>query len=227
MDYIAIESTSNFGLWKENIQHFDESKILGEYLLNYKLHRIKCFYEKNVGICGLQIFYIERMTSLEIKTIDIGKKYTNENIEEQEIILGSNESINKLSIWLCTQFRGFEVMTNKNKKQRFGWCEEGKEWIKIDLEEFFENNNCLVGFYGSIHKIEGILSMGFYYVNQKSFYLFSYIGFFRLRVKLKNEEFRKKVFEKIDEYKYSDKALCMTCILPDNQFFGIIKYIFF
>ena len=114
MDYITIENTSNFGLSKENIQHFDDCKILGEYLLNYKLHKIKCFYEKNVGICGLQIFYTERMTSQEIKTIDIGKKYTNESIEEQEIILDSNESINKLTVWLCTQFRGFEVMTNKN-----------------------------------------------------------------------------------------------------------------
>ena len=167
------------------------------------------------------------MTSQETKTIDVGKKYTNENIEEQEIVLDSNEMINKLTIWICDQFRGFEVMTNKNKKQRFGWCEEGKEWKKIYLDEFSENNNYLIGFYGSIHKIEGILSMGFYYIKEKSFYLFSYVGLFRLRVKLKNEEFRKKVFENFERYKFSDKALCKACILPDNQFFGIIKYIFF
>jgi len=227
MDVISIENTSNFGLAKENIQQFDEIKILGGYLLNYKLHKIKCFYEKNVGICGLQIFYIERMTSQETKTIDVGKKYTNENIEEQEIVLDSNEMINKLTIWICDQFRGFEVMTNKNKKQRFGWCDEGKEWKKIYLDEFNENNNYLIGFFGSIHKIEGILSMGFYYIKEKLFYLFSYDGLFRLRVKLKNEEFRKKVFENFERYKFSDKALCKACILPDNQFFGIIKYIFF
>ena len=227
MAYIIIENTPNFGLSKENTQQFDESKILGAYLLNYKLHKIKCYYEKNVGICGLQIYYKERMSSQETKTIDIGKKYVNENIEEQEIVLDSNEMINKLTIWMCEQFRGFEVSTNKNKKQRFGWCEEGKEWNKIDLDEFNENNNYLIGFYGSIHKIEGILNMGFYYVKGKYFYLFSYDGLFRFRVKLKNEEFRKKVFEKFERYKYSDKALCKACILPDNQFFGIIKYIFF
>ena len=162
MDFITIENTMNFGLSKENIQTFDEWRNLGEYLLNYKLHKIKCFYEKNVGICGLQIFYVERMSFQEIKTIDIGKKYVNENIEEQEIVLDSNEMINKLTIWMCEQFRGFEVSTNKNKKQRFGWCEEGKEWNKIDLDEFNENNNYLIGFYGSIHKIEGILNMGFF-----------------------------------------------------------------
>ena len=33
MDVISIENTSNFGLAKENIQHFDEIKILGGYLL--------------------------------------------------------------------------------------------------------------------------------------------------------------------------------------------------
>ena len=227
MDFITIENTMNFGLSKENIQTFDEGRNLGEYLLNYKLHKIKCFYEKNVGICGLQIFYVERMSFQEIKTIDIGKKFINENIEEQEIILDSNEMINKVSIWLGDQFRGFEVITNKNKKQRFGWCEEGKESKKIDLDEFYENNNYLVGFFGAIHKIEGILNMGFYYIKERSFYLFSYLGIFRLRVKLKNEEFRKKVFDRFDQLKFSDKALCKACTLPDNQFFGIIKYIYF
>ena len=227
MEYITIENTSNFGLIKENLQTFDERKILGKYLLNYKLQKIRCFYEKNVGICGLQISYVERMTSQEVKTIDIGKKNKNDNIEEQEITLESNEMINKISIWLCEQFRGFEVVTNKNKKQKFGWCEENNECRKIDLDEFYLNNNLLVGFFGSFHKVEGILSMGFYFVKEKSFYLFSYDGLFRLRVKLKNEDFKKKIYENFNNLKFSDKALCKACCLPDNQFFGIIKYIFF
>ena len=227
MEYITIENTSNFGLIKENLQTFDERKILGKYLLNYKLQKIRCFYEKNVGICGLQISYVERMTSQEVKTIDIGKKIKNDNIEEREITLESNEMINKISIWLCEQFRGFEVVTNKNKKQKFGWCEENNECRKIDLDEFYLNNNLLVGFFGSFHKVEGILSMGFYFVKEKSFYLFSYDGLFRLRVKLKNEDFKKKIYDNFSNLKFSDKALCKACCLPDNQFFGIIKYIFF
>ena len=227
MEYITIENTSNFGLIKENLQTFDERKILGKYLLNYKLQKIRCFYEKNVGICGLQISYVERMTSQEIKTIDIGKKNKNDNIVEQEITLESNEMINKISIWLCEQFRGFEVVTNKNKKQKFGWCEENNECRKIDLDEFYLNNNLLVVFFGSFHKVEGILSMGFYFVKEKSFYLFSYDGLFRLRVKLKNEDFKKKIYDNFSNLKFSDKALCKACCLPDNQFFGIIKYIFF
>ena len=227
MEIISIENTSNFGLLKENTQRFDEKIILGGYILNYKINKIRCFYEKNVGICGLQIYYKERMTSQEIKTIDVGKKNLNENIEEQEITLDSNEMINKITIWKSDQFRGFEVMTNKNKKQRFGWCEEGNECQKIDLDEFNKNNNCLIGFYGTFHKIEGILSMGFYYVQEKLFYLFSYDGLFRLRVKLKNDEFNKKILEKFDQLKYSDKVLYKACSLPNNQFFGIIKYIFY
>ena len=123
----------------------------------------------------------------------------NENIEEQIIILDSNEMINRITIWLCEQFRGFEVITNKNKKQRFGWCEEGQECKKIDLDEFYQNNNYLVGFFGSFHKIEGILNMGFYYVKEKSFYLFSFLGLFSLRVKLKNEEFKKNIFNNIEK----------------------------
>ena len=227
MELITIEYTSNFGLIKENLETFDEHKILGNYLLNYKIQKIKCYYEKNVGICGFQIFYVERMTSQEIKTIDIGKKIKNDNIEEQEIVLEPNEMINKITIWICEQFRGFEVGTNKDKKQKFGWCEENNNCKKIDLDEFYKDNNFLVGFYGAFHKIDGILSMGFYYVREKLFYLFSYDGIFRLRVKLKNEEFKKRIFDNFNNLKLSDKALCKVCCLPDNQFFGIIKYIFF
>ncbi len=76
------------------------------------------------------------------------------------------------------------------------------------------------------HKKEGILSMGFYFIREKDYYLLLYIGIFMLRIKLKNTEFKNKIKEKLPKLDISDKALFLTCSLPDNQFFGIFKYIF-
>ena len=226
-DIINIQNTSPFGEIKESSSFFDEESNLGSYLINYKLHKIHCYYEKNVGISGLQVYYIERMKSQEIKTIDISKKNNTDNIEEQELILESNELIDKITIYKLEQICGFEVFTNKNNKKKFGWCELNDGiGNKIELAEF-DGTNCLMGFFGNFNKIEGITSLGFYYINKKAFYLFSCLGFFLLRIKLKNENFKENAIKKLDKIKYSDKAVFKTCCLPDNPFFEIIKYILF
>ena len=224
-DLIIIENTSPFGEVKEMSQPFDDENNLGSFLINYKLHKILCYYEKNVGICGLQIYYIERMKSQEIKTIDVCKKNIGDNIEEQELILESNEIIDRITIYIFEQFRGFEVITNKNNKKKFGWCELN-EGQKHELD-VFDGSNCLMGFFGNFNKIEGVTSLGFYYLNKKVFHLVSHFGFFLLRIKLKNQEFKEKILKILDKMKYSDKALFKTCCLSDNTFFEIIKYILF
>ena len=68
--------------------------------------------------------------------------------------------------------------------------------------------------------------MGFYYINKKSFYLLLNLGIFMLRIKLKRVEFKNKIKDKLSTLEISDKALYLACCLPDNQFFGIFKYIF-
>ena len=45
-----------------------------------------------------------------------------------------------------------------------------------------------------------------------------------LRKKLKKEEYKNKIKDQLQ--KSSDKAIYKACCLPDNQFFGIIKYIY-
>lgn len=215
-----IENTSNYGMVKENITNYDEQRILGEYLLNFRIHKIRCWTEKNVGMSGIQITYKDRITSKEVKTIDVNKKDCG---EEDEIIFEASEMVNKITIWKDESFRGFEIKTNKKREKKFGWCGEG---TRVELEEFDCGINYLVGFYLGFQKNVGILNMGFYYINKKSFYLLLNLGIFFLRIKVKKEEFRKKIEEKYDSLDYSDKALFKTCCLPDNPFFGIFKYIF-
>lgn len=215
-----IENTSNYGLVKENLSFYDEQAILGEYLLYFRIYKIRCRFEKNIGLSGIQIIHKDRITSKEITTIDISK---NEYEEEDEIILDSKEMINEITLWKDDALRGFEIKTNKDRRRKFGWCGEG---TKVELDEFDNGNNYLVGFFLGFHAKEGIQCMGFYYINKKNFYQLLNLGFFELRVKLKNVEFKRKIVEKINQLEYSDKVLFKACCLPDNPFYGVFKYIF-
>lgn len=216
---IKIENSSNYGIINDNLINYDEQKLLGEYLLNFKLKRIRCWSEKNVGLSGMQILYKNRITSQEVKTIDVIKK--DFSGEEQEITLDSNEMINKVILWKDEALRGFEIKTNKGREKKFGWCGEG---TKEEFEKFV--NHYLIGFFLGFHKKEGILSMGFYFVKEEDYYLLLYLGIFMLRIKLKKKDFKNKIMEKLPTMDISDKALFHTCSLPNNQFFGIFKYIF-
>ena len=221
LELIKIYNTSNYGLIKENTLFYDDQRILDKYILNFKLYRIRCWSVVNVGISGLEIYYKDRITSKEVKTIDAKKKEGGDE-EEQEFILESNEMINQAIIWKNDALLGFEIKTNKGREQKFGWCGEGKD-VKFDE---FDGNNYICGFFCGFHKKDGVISLGFYYINKRNFYLLLYFGIICLRTKLKKKEFKKKIDEKVNQMSYSDKALYKTCILPNNQFHEIFKYIF-
>ena len=175
----------------------------------------------NVGISGLEIYYKDRITSQEVKTIDAKKKECGDE-EEQEFTLESNEMINKAIIWKNDALLGFEIKTNKGREQKFGWCGEG---IDVKFDEF-DGNNYVCGFFCGFDKKDGVTSLGFYYINKRNFYLLLYFGIICLRIKLRKEEFKNKIDEKVNRMSYSDKALYKACILPNNQFHEIFKYIF-
>ena len=180
----GIKYTSNYGLIKENVVFYDDEEIIKGNLFNYKLYRIICWSEKNRGIFGIEIYYRDRITSKEIKTIDT-KIVKSCDMEEQEIKLESKEIVNKIIIWKNEALTGFEIKTNKNREQKFGLCGVG---TKIELEEF-NGNNYLCGLFIGFHADDGIINMGFYYINGMEFYLLLFYGIYCLRLKLRKEEF--------------------------------------
>ena len=221
LELIKIYNTSNYGLIKENIIYYDDQRILNEYLLNFKLYRIRCWTIANVGISGLEVYYKDRITSKEVKTIDAKRKELCDE-EEQELTLDSNEMINEVILWKNDPVLGFKVKTNKGREQKFGICGEG---TKIELDEL-NGNNYICGLFCGYHKKDGVISLGFYYINERNFYLLLYYGIICLRIKLRKEEFKKKIDEKVNQMSYADKALYKACTLPNNQFHEIFKYIF-
>ena len=139
--------------------------------MNFKLYRIRCWTVANVGISGLEIYYKDRITSKEVKTIDAKRKEFRDE-EEHEFTFEANEMIQKATLWKIEALIGFEITTNKGREQKFGRCGEG---TKIELDEL-DGSNYICGFFCGFHKKDGIISLGFYYINKKGFYLLLYFG---------------------------------------------------
>ena len=221
----GINDTFSYGLVKDKYKYYyDEEIMLKKTILkdkdktfDYRLFKIKCWMDNLKGLTGIQIYHENRFNSEIIKTIDIQAKTFD---EEQDIILEPNEYINKVSVWKDDLLNGFEIKTTKGRESIFGLC----AGVKIELDEFEKGDNYLIGF--GLGFEETIINMKFYYINKKPFYLYLNLGIFMLRVKLKNDDFKDKIKENLKNLNYSDKALYNICCLPDNQFFGIIKYIF-
>ncbi len=215
---VEYKQTSNYGLITEKSICLDDYNIFQEFLIRYRLHKIKCWVEKGSGITGIQLSYKDRETNEEIISID---KHRQEVVTFQEFILDSLELITGLVIWKNDSLNGFEVSTNKKRIKRFGY-DEGE---KIVPEEFEINNvNIILGFFFTYEPNIGISSMGCYYLKRNNFSVVLYSGILYLRIKLKDEKFKNEIQNRLKDMDITDRALYYTCLLPSNQFFGVIKY---
>ena len=223
---ISIETTSNYGIIKDNSINFDVQNIFGERFLEYRLQKIKCQKDNNLGIVNLEIFYREKDTNLQIKSIDLKKPDSlADDIEQYEF--ESMEMVTGLIIFKNKEnekFNGFEIKTNRKRVKQFGICDDNS--LKIELDEFSKGENYLLGFFGAFDKNDGVQSMGFYYINKLSYNLIFYYGYFELKIKLKRKEYKKEIEKKKDKMSLDEKAIFMTASLPSNQFYQIVKFAF-
>ena len=215
---VEYEATPNYGLITEKSSILDDYQTFKEFLIGYHLYKIKCWSENETGINGIQLCYKDRETNEEIISIN---KHRPEDLNYQELVLEPLELITRLSIWKNNTLNGFEIYTNKKRIKRFG----NNNGEKIIPEEFEENNlNIIIGFFFTYEPNKLISSIGCYYLNRKYFSIILYSGMLYLRIKLKGEIYKNEIKSKLKEMDISDRALYYTCLLPSNQFFGILKY---
>jgi len=217
-DEALIILSCNYGT-DEDSTHFNTYDKLGDKLLDYKLKKIKCQLISNKSIAGIQFIYKNINNSQEIALIDI--KPSEKDLIEQEMVL-NNEYIINLKVFLKDiKLIGFEVTTNRNHSKKFGYGND-EELIKIsDLENL---DNVIVGFGVCYGKELGVSSLYFYYMKRLDYSLQLYSGVLSLKVKLKEKDFREKIEEKLDKMSKKNKLFYRICSLPDNLYFGIIKY---
>ena len=217
---ISLKITCVYGtISYSNNTTYDLYDILGKNLLDYKLTKIKCQLKSNKCIYGLQLIYRNKNDGKESTLIDI--KSNEQDLIEQEMDL-NGEEIKDLRVWIDenTDLIGFEVITAKRSK-KFGY---GNDEQLTKIKDFEKLDKIIVGFGFYADEKNGIRSIYAYYISRNEFISYIYDGFFALRNKIKNEDFNKKIKNKLTNMSDRNNILYKICRLPDNQFFNIIKY---
>jgi hypothetical protein len=222
---LVITSTCILGRNNNNefSKIYDIRDKVGKKILDYRLIKIKCQLKSNDCIYGIQFIYRnintnkeETLINVEPKDLDLSK------LIEQEMDFGLEEIVD-FRTWLSeeTKLIGFEVTTNRGRTQKFGF---GNDEELRKCPNFESKDNCIVGFGVVAEEKNGIVGIYAYFIRKKLYSFYSYNGVFKLRIKIKNEEYKKQIESKISTLSDKNKILYKVCSLPDNQFFNIIKY---
>ena len=217
---LGIRATCNYGTVEESSKYYDVKDEVGKSILDYRLTKIKCQLKSNDAIYGIQFYYRNINTGKEVALINVKAKET--DLIEQEMTFGVEEIVDFRS-WLSDEIKliGFEVTTNRGRIQKFGYGND--EQLRI-CPDFEGNNNTIVGFGVTADDKNRVTGIYAYYLNKKTYAFYLYSGVFSLRIKAKDENYKKKYDAKFPNMSEKYKILYKVCCLPDNQFYNIIKY---
>ena len=215
-----INYTFNYGKVDNNSQYYDVYDKVGKSIINYRISKIKCQLKENEGIYGIQFYYRNRDTGKNLLLINVERKDL--DLIEQEMIFGIEEIIN-FRAWLSNDFKliGFEVITNRGNKKKFGYGNHKELRICPELED---ESNTIIGFGVTADDKNGVTGIYALYLNKIKYSLYIYGGVFSLRIKLKNKNYKKKIESILPNMNEKYQILYRICCLPENQFYNIIKY---
>ena len=214
-------ATCIYGSVLEKSKLIDMYELLKEKIYNYKISKIKCQLKSKKGIYGIQFIYRNLIDGKETTLINIQSK--EKDLIDQEFDL-NGDSIIDLKAWLNDNYilTGFEVITNRNRAQKFGYGDD--EPIK-NIVDFKDLDKIIVAFGVYINeKDNSITSLYGYYLNRSKFYMIMYKGILYLRKKTQNPTYVEKIKKKLPNMNKKNQLLFKICNLPQNQFFNIIKY---
>ena len=217
---LGINYTFNYGKVDKNTQYYDVYDKVGKSLINYRITKIKCQLKENVGIYGIKCYYRDRNTGKEELLINVENKDL--DLIEQEMIFGIEEIVN-FRAWLSYDYKliGFEVITNRGNKKKFGYGDDKQ--LRI-CSELADERNTIIGFGVVADDKDGVTGIYALYLNRITYSLYIYGGIFDLRMKLKNNNYKEKVESILPNMNEKYNILYRICCLHENQFFSIIKY---
>jgi hypothetical protein len=195
----------------------DENFSSVENLFQYRLSKIHIYLGEKNKILGIQSFY-KNLKNEEFP----GQVGYNESIKESELkefVIPSNDHLIGMQIYRDDDvgIKKLKFTTKKGKELEVG--EGGEDMILSELNE--DKKNVILSLSGGYYDQLNLL--GCKYINMSDYYGNS-LGYFELRIKLRNESFKNKIDSNINKYKDTDKVLIKTCLLPESVFNGIIQF---
>ena len=204
-------------------KYFNDNKFIKkENLYKYRLSKISIFKGEKSSILGIQSFY----TNMKNEEIG-GEKALNNSINILETInfeIPPNDFLCNMNICMGNDYiTKIKFGTQKGKEIEVGeGTEEGEggKYKKISCLNKTKDNIILILYGGYTDQLQ---SLGCKYI-KNSDYFGNVYGYFELRKKLKNENFKKEINSNMDKYSDEEKALLSACLLPDSCFNEIISF---
>ena len=212
-----IKATPLIGIinFNQTKRFYDDNFSTKENMFQFSLSKILIFIGEKNKILGIRSFY--KNLKKEEKEGQIGYNDALKVINIIKFEIPSNDHL--CCLYIFTSDKGIEqlkFLTKKGKELTVG--EGGQNIIKNYIND---KENIILSISGGYSDQLDILR--FRYIKMSDYFGHT-LGYFELRIKMKNENFKKKVNSKIDTYKDSDKILIRACLLPVACFNEIIKF---
>ena len=213
--------TCLYGNIQKNAILYNYTDKINNRILEYKLTKIICQSKLNENIRGMQFFYKNVIDNKEIALIDIKSK--EKDLIEEHFYLNGEDIIN-MNVWLdalTLNLLGFEIITNKNRKKKFGY---GNNEQLINIPDFKELTNIILGFNVYTNQNNELTCIYAYYMDKNEYFWLKFEGIFALKNQLSNQNYNEKIIKKLNNMSRENQILYRICKLPKNLFFDIIKY---
>ena len=178
---------------------------------------------KSKTLLGIQCRYKNIITGEEKESLIHSGKLLSSDIIIKEIELKHGEYITKFHIGFDYEISYIKFETNKNSIIELGNI-INSEIKTVKLNNGINMIQCFIGYYNK----NRILALQCKFISKKNFVFINIMDILRLRhfFRINNKE-REKWQNKniINKFNLFYKAVAKLCMLPDNTFFDIIKYL--
>ena len=201
---------------KESKRFNNNNFIQKDKLYKCRLSKIIIFKGENNSILGIKSFY----SNTQKEEISSEEGYDNsKNLLEKIIFeIPANDYLCNINIWIGDEYiTKIKFGTNKGKEIIVG---EGGEDKKISCLNNNKENIILVINGGYKEQLK-FLNCKYININD---YFGNVNGYFELKMKLKDEKFRKIINSKIEMFKDDDKILLSACLLSDSCFNIVMSF---
>ena len=217
--YDKIKWIPNYGILpNEKISRFkDDDKSSLENLFKYRLSKICIYIDSNNNIIGIHSFF--KNTNNEEIPGEPGYDKNNKDLNFEKLEIAPNDYVCYLNIFVGSDYITKLVFkTKKGKVLSVG--EGGEEKIISAINK--TQDNIILNLSGGYYKNKLCL-LSCKYINIQEYYANS-IGYFELKRKFKNQEFKNNILSNLDNYNEKDRVLIRVCLLPDSCFDVVILY---
>ena len=212
--------TAKYGNIPLKSKNFDDHSLLGEEYYQYKPCRILIWTNSKKRITGIQTFF---KNIIDSATINSGENKGSESIEFNEFVINPNEYLKECEIWNDDKSITYIYLkTNKDTLFSVGNKIGNRHEIKQSTDR--KKEKIIISFFGSYDKVMN--GFGLHLLDKSEYLRILFTGYFELKYKLKREQYREQILEKMKNKKFTfqEETIIKTCLLPDVTFNAIMSF---